>query len=165
MEHFLNIFVTKWTKKKKKNLDFFFDFFWLFGAKIWLFGVDRTFSQHFCNKMDQKKKIFFFTRFGPPVLDRPFWTTRFGPPILDRPFWTACFGPPVLDRLFWTACFGPPIYWSNSAQLLSSSRHPEHVVMVDFLLYWHCLYMCRGKATTRYLCAIQNISPLLPDLD
>ena len=43
-------------KIKKK----FFLLFWLFGAKIWLFGVDRTFYQHFCNQMGLKKKKFFY---------------------------------------------------------------------------------------------------------
>ena len=53
------LFLTQYVKNKKK----FFLLFWLFGAIMWLFGVDRTFSQHFCNKMGQKKKkknrIFF----------------------------------------------------------------------------------------------------------
>ena len=55
------MFFTQYVKKWKK---IFFLLFWLFGAKIWLFGVDRTFYQHFCNKMDPKKKkknrIFFW---------------------------------------------------------------------------------------------------------
>ena len=47
------LFLTQYVKNN-------FFFFLLFGAIMWLFGVDRTFSQHFCNKMGQKKKKFGF---------------------------------------------------------------------------------------------------------
>ena len=64
------VFYTICEKIKKKFFFTFFDFFWLFWlfrVKIWLFRGNRTFYQHFCNKMDQKKKKkkigFFFTFF------------------------------------------------------------------------------------------------------
>ena len=52
-------------KKKKKLLFFTFLTFLTFWGSMWLFRVDGTFSQHFCNKMNQ----FFFFFFGGGFFD------------------------------------------------------------------------------------------------
>ena len=92
-------FLHNMRKKRRKKILLFFWLFWLFRVKIWLFRGNRTFYQHFCNKMDPKKKKFFFLIF--------FWLFRENFDFLER-VWLFLTFFYFLCLAFWVWLFGLP---------------------------------------------------------